>query len=184
VARILSRIRPQAPYPGYRIARSGNGVVPLPVDLPDAQIAPSQPGFGPTLGTWVKLPGANFQPAGSIPVDLVGDANIAPGASGTVLITYQVPDTLRFRIAGIGFGADDEAALTFLTWTIQANGLSVPGYTGIPAAIGSIPQLADIFVLRSSFELVTVVANVAPTAVVTYRYICRLRGWSFAEKES
>jgi len=151
--------------------------------IPPVQIEPSQPGtLGPQLGTYVRLPGADFAPAGAIPVDEIGDANIAPSASA-VLVTIVIPDTYTFRIAGIGFGADDEVALGFLTWTIRANNDTVLGYTQKPAAVGSIRQLADIFVIQGSSATVTVVAQISAVPILTYRYICRLRGWFYSEKE-
>jgi len=149
-----------------------------------AEINQSQPGtLGPQTGQYVRLPGADFAPAGAIPVDVIGDASLAPSAIGT-LVTINIPDTYTFRIAGIGFGADDEVALGFLTWTIRAFSDVVPGYDNKPAAVGSIRQLADIFVVQGSSAPVTVRAAISSLASVTYRYICRVRGWFYSEKES
>lgn len=148
------------------------------------RIQPSQPGsYGPEQGAYVRLPGSSFPPAGAIPVDIPGDANIAPGALAQ-LITFAVPDSVRFRMVGIGFGADDEVALRFLTWSIRFNGDTVPGYVGMPAAVGSIRQLAEIFLLAGSSVTVTVQVNINAFAVLTYRYICRVRGHLYAEKEA
>ncbi len=151
--------------------------------IPRVSIEPSQPGtLGPQIGTYVRLPGADFAPAGAIPVDVIGDANLAPSATAT-LVTIAVPDTYTFRIAGIGFGADDEVALGFLSWTIRAFGDVVAGYDNKPAAVGSIRQLADIFVIQGSSTPVTVQVAISALAAVTYRYICRVRGWFYSEKE-
>jgi len=151
--------------------------------IPAVQIDPSQPGtLGPQHGRYVRLPGADFFPAGGIPVDVPGDANIAPSGVAT-LVTVNVPDTYTFRIAGIGFGADDEVALGFLTWTLRANGDVIQGYDNKPAAIGSIRQLADIAVVRGASEIVTVQATISAVAALTYRYICRVRGWFYSEKQ-
>jgi hypothetical protein len=148
---------------------------------PNVMVDPSMPGtLGPQHGIFVRLPGADFAPAGAIPVDAIGDANLAPSATG-VLVTVVVPDTYTFRIAGIGFGADDEAALGFLTWTIRANNDIVAGYDNKPAAVGSIRQLADIFVVQGSSATVTIFAAISSTAALTYRYICRVRGWFYSE---
>lgn len=152
--------------------------------IPDVNLVPSQPpGYRPGGGGQaVTLPGADFPPAGAVAVDQVGDANLAPAAIG-VLVTIPVPQMLRFRMAGIGFGADDEVALRFLTWAILLDGDPAPsGYSAQPAAIGSLRQLSEVFLLCSSSVTVTIFVTIATTAALTYRYICRLRGWFYVEK--
>ena len=129
----------------------------------------------------MRLPGADFAPAGAIPVDVIGDASLAPSAIGD-LVRVPIPASYTFRIAGIGFGADDEVALGFLTWTIRANNDVVAGYDNKPAAVGSIRVLADLFVIQGSEAVVTVQASISALAGVTYRYICRVRGWFYNEK--
>ncbi|MGH7187451.1 MAG: hypothetical protein ACREIB_14380 [Pseudomonadota bacterium] len=152
--------------------------------MPPVLIQPSQPGaLGPEQGIYVKLPGADFPPAGARAVDEIGDANIAPGASAT-LVTVRVPDSYRFRMLGIGFGADDEVALRFLTWAIRADADTIPGYVSVASAVGSIRQLAEIFVVLGSSVTVTVVATSAATAALTYRFICRVRGYFWSEREA
>jgi len=147
------------------------------------RIEPSQPdAYGPEQGAFVRLPGANFAPAGSVPIDHIGDANIAPGAAAT-LITVAVPDTLRLRGAGIGFDTDDPVAIGYLTWAILLGPDPAAGYSQMLAAIGSVRQLAEIVVVVGSSQTLTVRASIAATAPITYRYICRLRGWFYSEKE-
>lgn len=173
-----------------RIPSLRAGLRPFPLssdpgyqDPGPVRLEPSMPGAnGPERGIYVRLPGVNFPPAGAIPIDVDGDANIAPGTSATIL-TIQVPDTMRFRMVGIGFGADDETALRFLTWTIQFNGVSQSGYSQKNAVIGTIVQLTEIFISVGSSQTVTVVGTADPTAVVTYRYIARARGYHYGEKE-
>lgn len=146
-------------------------------------IQPSLPeSYGPARGTPVRLPAGNFAPDGSVSVDEMGDANIAPGGAA-VLITITIPDQLRFHIDGIGFGADDEVALGFLTWAIQESGVGVPGYTAKSSAVGSIRNLTKMDLLFGASQPITVVASSSATAVLTYRFICRVRGWFFAVKE-
>lgn len=167
------------------LRRYYGGQTYFPTDLGPADMAPSQPGsLLPEQGVEVKLPGVNFPPAGATAVDAVGDANIAAGATAT-LVSIQVPDTLRFRIVGIGFGADDETALRFLTWSIRVTGAqdTVPAYFNVPSAVGSIRQLSEIFLLIGSSSLVTVQAISDASAIITYRFICRLRGHFYAERE-
>lgn len=163
--------------------------LPSPAELdefhrtPPASPQPSQPGqLGAEQGAWVRLPSATSPPAGAIALDIVGDANIAPGGVA-VLLTQVVPDNYRLRMAAIGFGADDETALQFLTWSIRF-GPDTTIYVGTPAAIGSIRQLADIFLLAGSSVTVNVVATIAATSVLTYRYICRMRGWFYMDQEA
>lgn len=173
--------RQQLGVPAARRAVQGQ-VVELPPTLPPARLQSSQPGaLGPEQGQWVRLPGVNYPPAGATPVNAVGDADIAPGASA-VLVTIAVPAAQRFRLAGIGFQAEDETALSFLTWSLRAPD-PMPGYVGTPAAVGSVRQLADIFLLVGSNATVTVVGASAAGAVVTYHFFCRVHGWFYAEKE-
>jgi len=147
------------------------------------RIATSQPGaLGPEQGAYVRLPGANFAPAGSIPVDQIGDANIAAGATAT-LVTVIVPPTLRLKITGIGFDTDDPVAIGYLTWAILLGPDPAPGYSQMLAAIGSVRQLAALFLVSGSSQTLTVRASIGATAPITYRYICRLLGWFYSEKE-
>jgi hypothetical protein len=157
-----------------------------PIAAPDIgpdNLRPSQPDqLGSDLGVAIRPPGATTTPAGAVPVDVSGDLDLAPGTNG-ILVTIQTPDSLRFRIAGIGFGAEDETALRFLTWSILLFGDPAPsGYNAQLAAIGSLRQLAEVFLLVGSSVPVTIQAQISPAAVVTYRYICRVRGWFYAEK--
>lgn len=148
------------------------------------RIEPSQPdALGTEQGSYVRLPGANYPPAGAIPVDVIGDLNLAASAVG-VLVTIPLADTYRLRVAGIGFSADDDIALGYLTWAILLGPDPAPGYSQMQAAVGSVRQLADIFVLVGSSQTLTVRATIAATAPVTYRYICRVRGWYYSEKEA
>src|SRR5258708_13905823 len=135
--------RPQDPRASILRRNGGRsvelGAVPGPV-----RIQQSQPGaYGPEQGVSIRLPGVNYPPGGATPVDVDGDANIAPSGVAT-LVSFQVPDTQRFRMVGIGFGADDETALRFLTWSIQFDSVPQPGYTSKNAVIGSIVQLTDV----------------------------------------
>lgn len=155
----------------------------VPTALGPTTIAPSQPGaLNPEQGVPVQLPGGNYPPPGAIPQDDMGDANIAPGASA-VLLTIQVPAVLRHRMVGIGFGAVDDAGLGFLTWAILINGISAPSYFGQTAAIGSIRQLAEIVLFTGNGSTIQVVGTMAATAAITYRILCRARGWFYTMKE-
>lgn len=159
------------------------GQVAVARQLQPEAISPSQPGqLGPEHGIYVRLPGANFPPAGAIAVDVDGDANIAPGGTAT-LLSIPVPDTYRLRVVGIGFGADDETALRFLTWSLRFGGDPIPGYVQKNAVIGSIVQLTEIFVLAGSSVVFSVQGVASAAAVLTYRYICRVRGHFYTEKE-
>lgn len=185
MGRLNDLVRQQSPF-NRSVTASSQAARPIevPRDLGPVHILPSQPGaLGLEYGTPIALPGSAFAPAGATPVDQVGDGNIAPGASAT-LLQIQVPDGQRFRVAGVGFGADDETALGFLTWSMLENADPQIGYNTVPAPIGSIAQLADIFHLSGSSVLFRIVATSAPTAGVTFRFICRVRGWFYATKES
>jgi len=150
--------------------------------LPAAELESSQP-HGLIQPLPIQLPGANFPPAGARAADPIGDAFIAPGAAAT-LITVNVPDTLRFVVAGIGFDTDDPAALGYLTWAILLDGDPSPSYEQMQAAVGSIRQLASLFVLAGSSQTLTVRATIAATAPITYRYVAHLRGWYYLPEKT
>jgi hypothetical protein len=165
------------------LAAEYQGTVQVPTNVGPTTISPSQSdALNPEAGAHIQLPGANFPPPGAIPQDDSGDADIAPGASAT-LVTILVPAVLRHRMVGIGFGAVDDVALGFLTWQILVNGISAPSYFGQKAAIGSIRQLAEIILFTGNGASITVVGTMAATATVTYRIIARVRGWFYTEKE-
>jgi hypothetical protein len=165
------------------IRRQYGGVSVYPTDLGPAPLAPTLPGAGYSEGgiRIGSLPGQNFPAAGSTPVDEIGDANIAPGGTAT-LVTVNVPSSSTLVIVGIGFGADDEVALASLTWKLQVNSAPTPGYWGVPAAIGSIRQLAEVVVVVGSEGTLTIDATAAASAVLTYRFIARVRGWLWQDK--
>ena len=177
-----SRFRTRSPYsPRLRenlrnaleVVRRGQGPVP---------VQPSTPDFRPELGSYVKLPGANFPPAGSIPVDVLDGATIAPGGTGT-LITIPVPDTLRLKLIGIGFGAMDDIATGYLSWSLLLGPDPVQGYGSKLAAIGSIRQLAEISVVAAASQTLNLRAVIAATAPIPYLYYARVRGWLYNEKD-
>ena len=172
----MNRLRPQ----NAGLSRLGGGLEAVRSVGPGSPGA-SQPGaLGPQTGQWVRLPGVNFPPAGALPVDEIGDAVIAAGAT-SLLITYTVPTNLILRIEGIGFGADDETALAFLAWSMQLNGDPVPGYVNKPSAIGSIRNLTPIFQIAGTSSALTITGTPSVLAVLPYRYICRIRGWCYNE---
>ena len=175
--------RQQSGIPAVRRA-TAPGVVAVPDGYGPAPLQGSQPGAqGPEQGIWVRLPGSSFAPAGSTPVDETGDANVTAGGTATIL-TVTVPTGQRFRMAGIGFSAEDESSLSFLSWSITTNTVAVPGYINKPAAIGSVRQLADIFIVVGSDATVSVVVANSTLAAATYHFYCRLRGWYWTEKEA
>lgn len=183
----LRRQDPRSVQPPFRVF--GAGQSGLARQLPSMDVQPSQPGSfgGPEQGIYVRLPGADFPPAGAVAVDQIGDGVIAP-AGTAILVTIPVPDAVRFRMVGIGFGADDEVALRFLTWSIRVGPMSsagdtIPGYVGVASSVGSIRQLADIFVVVGSSLVTTIVAQSDASAVLSYRFICRVRGYFWQEYE-
>jgi hypothetical protein len=173
--------RPPFPSNAGQLNPNANDI-PVPVGIGPAPMNPSQPRAG-NVQRRIILPGADYPPADAIPVDEIGDGSIAAGATA-VLVSVIVPDTRSFRMAGIGFGADDESALRFLSWTINATppGVPIPGYTNKPATIGSIPQLAYIFTVLGSSVTVEVLGT--NNSVLTHYFVCRLQGWFYTEKEA
>jgi hypothetical protein len=174
-------LRRQVGYPVVRRAAVAQAVE-IPPGLPTQPMPASQPqALGQEPGQIISLPGVNYPPAGATPVDELGDAQIGAGLSA-LLLTVTLPDQQRFRMAGIGFGADDETALAFLSFTIFAGPFPVPGYINKRAAIGTIQQLTEIFILTGSSLPITVVGTADPLAVIEYRFLCRVRGWYYFEK--
>ena len=156
----------------------------IPANIPAMPMLPSQPGaMGTEQGIYIRLPGANFPSAGCTPVDETGDANIAPGASA-VLIRIRVPDTQRCVLEAIGFGGDDETATAFLTWSIVLGVDAVPGYVPKPAAMGTLLYPAPMFMLAGSSAIINVIGTASLTAATTLRYIARVRGRFYAEREA
>lgn len=176
------------------MARTGPGQSPLdmrrqrariptviPPGIGPVMVQPSQPdALGSEQGAYIRLPGANFPPAGATPVAELGDGDIAAGASATI-VSIVVPDTVRFRLSHVGFGADDETATAFLTWSIQFGTDAQAGYTNKAAALGTLQYPAETFLLAGSSVTVNLVVTAAADAVLTYRYIGLMRGWFYRE---
>jgi hypothetical protein len=156
---------------------------PVPVGLGPQPMNPSQPRAA-NPNRRIILPGSYAPPADAIPYDEITQADIAQGGT-TVIQTAIVPDTYTFRIAGLGFSADDESALRFLSWTMFADPPKnvVNGYANKAAGIGSVQQLSDIFVILGSSVTVTIRATNNADVTVTYRYYVRMRGWFYQERE-
>lgn len=145
---------------------------------------PSQPqGVGPEGGRRVALPPEDFPPAGAIPVDDISEADVAPLGVTATITTITVPDSFRFRITGIGFDAEDESALRFLSWSLFVNPPAVPlyGYVNMPAGIGSVNQPRPVFlVLGSSVVFTIVIKNNCPTVPGTYHFTVATVGYFYA----
>lgn len=157
---------------------------PVPVGWGPGEFQPSQPqGVGSENSRRIALPGENFPPAGAIPVDRIFEANIASMSTG-VVVTIQVPDTYRFRIAGLGVGAEDEAALRFTSWSTMVNPPSAPvyGYFDMPTGIGSIQYPAWVFIVLGS-SVVFTLSLTNGTNAGTYHYFVRVQGWFYSEKD-
>lgn len=157
----------------------------VPVGLGPAPYQPSQPRGAPSARR-IVLPGCDYPPADAIPLDTIPEADIAASASATVA-TITIPDTLTLRIAGIGFGADDESALRFLSWKVNVTppGTPITPYINMPAAIGSITQPSWVFInIGSSYVITLIVTNNASVTPNTYHYFVRLVGWFYSEKEA
>lgn len=147
-------------------------------DMGPGRMDPTLPGGPAPAGTVpVKLPGANFPPAGALAVDELGDANIAPGTTALVL-TIPVAETGQLRIDGIGFGADDEASLRFLSWTLFLD-QDPTAYSNIGAAVGTVVQPSPIFLHVAGPRTVRLELTSAAAAILTYRFVARVKGWAF-----
>jgi hypothetical protein len=156
----------------------------VPVGLPAAPFQPSQPQGAPATRQRVILPGCNYPPADAVPVDKIVEGDIPSASTALEFITVDVPDTLTFRLAGIGFGAVNPVALGFLSWSLTATppaGTITP-YVNMPASIGSIAHLSWVFVvIGSSVRLALNMTN--GDLVNTYRFAARIQGWFYAERE-
>lgn len=180
--------RRQSGYPAVRRAAVIGGV-DVPVGIRPVTIMSGQAGaLSPEQGMFVRLPGANFAPAGSTPVNAEGDAVIAAGATG-LLLTVNVPDGQRFTLAGIGFGAADETSTQFLTWTIFVGPNPVPGYINKSAVIGTLFQLGAVNIVLPASQPITIQGACALAAgthlglPIAYDFYVRVSGWFYAEQE-
>lgn len=154
---------------------------PIPNGLGPEMVQPSQPGaLGPEQGVYVRLPGANYAPAGATPVYEIGDGNVAVSATA-IVVTYTVPDTVRCRITHVGFGADDETALGYLNWSIRFGLDSQPGYINKPAALGTLLQPFPVTLYAGSSVTINLAVTASANAVITYRYIAVLLGYLWRE---
>jgi hypothetical protein len=167
------RLRAGGPLPPPALPRQVGPPAPIPAVVPGS--------VAPEHGILIAQPPVNFPPKGAIPLDEMDDADIAAGATATV-ITIDVPGTMQLRIDGIGFSADDETALRFLTWRMRTNGNPVAGYYNVPASIGSIREVSDVFVHVSGPQQLELLVSADAAAIITYRYIARVKGWFFGEE--
>jgi hypothetical protein len=150
-------------------------------DRGPAENQPTLPGTSsPSEGQRVQLPPVNFPPAGMFAVDQQQDADIAAGATATVL-TLNVPINNQLRIDGIGFGADDEVALRFLTWTLFIRSDPAQAYSNVGASIGTIVETSTIILHARGPNTITLVLSSSAAAVLTYRFVVRLKGWMFTD---
>lgn len=129
----------------------------------------------------VSLPGFNFPPEGSFPVDETSDVAVAPGATATI-ITVAVPAGVMFRINGIGFDSFDPIALSFLTWSLLRSGDPDRAYTNQAAVIGSVRTPSPIVFFVANQSVITLRLAVAAASPSTYTYVARLHGWFYSEQ--
>jgi len=130
--------------------------------------------------TAVTLPGFQTAPQGSIPVDRMFDATIAPGASAT-LITIPVPQGVMLTLVGVGFDSFDPIALAYLSWSFLRSGDPDREYTNQTAVVGSLREPSPIVFLMGNAQTFTLVLTVNVGSPVSYTYGARVRGWFYSE---
>jgi len=120
---------------------------------------------------------------GGIPVDLIGEGDFAFNVTQTML-EIEVPDTYRFRIAGIGFGADNEANLRYITWSIIATppGTPITGYNNKQAGIGSVLQPSWVFTTQGSSVKLSLIVTSSNFSINPMHIFARVQGWFYSEK--
>lgn len=165
------RIAPGARTPGGR---------PEPAE-PPVGIMPSG-GLRPDPGgVAVSLPGFNFAPPGSIPVERSGAVTVVGGQTGEIIV-FQLEQAQQLRIAEIGFSAMDAAGLVYASWAVLRDGAGLEGYNDIPVAIGTIDQPAQVDLQVPGPARITItVTNGLTNAGVVQVYVARMRGWRFNE---
>lgn len=181
------RLRPQdLRNPSQRAANADRASVP--VGWGPAPFKPSQPEGGDP-DRRIILPGCDYPPADAIPVDIIGEADITStggGGVGATVATIIVPDTLTLRVAGIGWSAEDESALRFLSWSALASppGSTVTPYVNMPAGIGSVAQPSWVFIVLGSSVTFSLFAknNSVSVPTVIYHFFVRVQGWLYSEK--
>jgi hypothetical protein len=179
----------QSGYPAVRRAAVAGGLQ-IPPGIAPVSVQSGQPGaLSPEQGIWVRLPAANFPPAGGSPVDELGNAVLAAGGAAGLMLTIPVPAGQRFTLAQIGFSASDETSLQFFTWTIFFGPNPLPGYINKSAVIGTLGQAAAVDVVTQATQPVTVMGMCSAQAgthlgvAISYTYFARIRGWFYAEQE-
>lgn len=150
---------------------------------PYAPVAPTAPGgSAPETGVPVALPLFNFPSRGAFDVNEIRDADIAPAASSDV-ITFDVGSSQQLRISAIGFGADDEVALRFLTWSLFAPaGNPVAGYANVPSTTGTLAEPGEVHIHVPGPAQVVMRLTADTGAGLTYRYIARMVGWLYTDE--
>lgn len=118
----------------WRLRRSGSP------DIGPAPLRSTERGAGSfTHGQAIRMPEEEFAPAGALVVDTIADITLGAAQVGNIL-ELDVPGANRLRISGIGWSADDPAALANMLWSLFAGEAIVGGITQMPAGVGSIEQ--------------------------------------------
>lgn len=126
------------------------------------------------------LPGFNFQPEGSLGIDIENELDIVPGST-VALLAMVVPPTYKARLSGIGFAADDEVALRFLDWVLLIGGDPERRYATNLAVTGTLDDMSPLAVPVGGGQSVTLRVTQNLAAIVTYHIGARLIGWMYRE---
>jgi len=160
-------------HPGEREQRTG------PIGAPAPLRAALPRGMGEPFRA-VVLPPFHYAPEGCFPLDLQGEADIAPSTTVN-LISFTVPNSQKCRLNGIGFGADDEVGLRFLTWQLLINGDPSQAYGSSKANIGNLSDPSTIIQSATNGQLITLSATMGAGAILPYHIVARITGWLYLE---
>jgi hypothetical protein len=129
-------------------------------------------------GQLVRLPAEDFAPAGAPTIDSIFEITLAALGAGDIF-EYQVPGGTILRIYGLGWGADDEAGLSVVTWTLFVNETPFNALVNIPAGVGSI-EFPTIEHIHIPGEASVRIAASNGDNLTAYTYQLHVTGWLYS----
>lgn len=160
------------------------GGEPVP-PAPHRRVQPQ--GLAPEGDVAVLLPGCNFPPRGAIGVDQIDETDLTVPATDVVVATIPIPASWIFRVTHIGFSADDELSLAWVTWTLKKGGTPIGNFAARAAAIGSTHDPSGVGLLLIDGEsTLTLEMRIAAVGSVYSHINSRIAGYYFqqpAEKD-
>lgn len=172
-------LSPQLPVsPGQMNPQADGEIFTVPTT--PAPFKPAMPEQGDPQRR-IILPGADYPPAGAIPVDETNNVTITSGGTG-IPVTVTIPDGYSFRVSALGIDSDDESVTRFSFWSllIDPPNSAIIGYSNRPGVIGSVRSPGWIFTIQGNG---TVKVQIGSNYGLTAFFTARLLGWFYREEK-